>query len=107
MTNRMLCKKLGLKVFNQGSEKEIETGYCGDLLSWVMGRAPTDCAWITVMNNSNVAAVALLRDAACVILSQGAEPDKALLEKAVQSDVSIYGTQDDSYVCAVKVGNLI
>ena len=39
-------------------EREIEGGYCGDLLSWVMGRADSGSAWVTIMSNINIVAVA-------------------------------------------------
>ena len=35
-------------------EREITGVYIGDLLSWVMGRAKADCAWITIMSNINI-----------------------------------------------------
>lgn len=45
-------------------EREITGVYIGDLLSWVMGRAKADCAWITIMSNINIVAVASLADTA-------------------------------------------
>ena len=46
-------------------EREVSGCYIGDLLSWVMGRAQEDNAWITIMSNINVIAVASLADTAC------------------------------------------
>ena len=43
-------------------EREISGVYIGDLLSWVMGRAKADDAWITIMSNINIVAV----DSLCV-----------------------------------------
>ena len=43
-------------------ERKINGVYIGDLLSWVMGRAKADDAWITIMSNINIAAVAALAD---------------------------------------------
>ena len=40
MTVKELCEKLELKILVEGNlDREITGGYCGDLLSWVMGRA--------------------------------------------------------------------
>ena len=50
-------------------EREIKGVYIGDLLSWVMGRAKADDAWITIMSNINIVAVASLADVACIILA--------------------------------------
>ena len=63
-------------------EREITGGYAGDLLSWVMGRAREGDAWVTIMTNMNVAAVAQLTDVACVIFAEGTVPDKEAVIKA-------------------------
>jgi predicted transcriptional regulator len=47
-----------------------------------MSKAPGDCAWITVMNNVNVVAVASLADVSCVIMCEGATPDEQAAKKA-------------------------
>ena len=52
-------------------ERVVTGGYVGDLLSWVMGRARSGQAWITIMSNINTVAVASLADVACVILAEG------------------------------------
>lgn len=48
-------------------DREISGVYIGDLLSWVMGRAKAGDAWITIMSNINIVAVASLADVACII----------------------------------------
>ena len=107
MTTYELADALGWRFAVPGSEKEITCGYCGDLLSWVMGRAPQGSAWITVMTNVNVAAVASLCDVACVILAQGAVPDDALRARAAQEGMVILMTDDDAYTAAVKLSRLL
>ena len=57
-------------------DREVTGGYVGDLLSWVMGRASAGDAWITIMSNMNVAAVASLADVSCVIFSEGVMSQK-------------------------------
>ena len=70
MTVNELISALELKTFFlEDGDRDIDGAYCGDLLSWVMGKAPADAAWVTIMSNQNVAAVAALSDAACVILA--------------------------------------
>lgn len=59
-------------------DREIEGGYCGDFLSFVMGRAPENCAWFTIMNNANVAAVAALTDIGVIVLCENVQPDESL-----------------------------
>ena len=81
------------------AKREINGVYIGDLLSWVMGRAQENNAWITIMSNLNVIAVASLADVSCVILAEGValEPDvlKTAQEKGINilcSDKPIYET---------------
>ena len=72
MTVTELSKVTGLTAITlPDPEREVKGAYVGDLLSWVMGRADEGNAWITIMSNSNVAAVATLADVSCVILAEG------------------------------------
>ena len=76
MTVRELAGQLGLEpVCEAEPDREVTGGYVGDLLSWVMGRAQAGDAWITIMSNNNVIAVATLTDAALVILAENVSPD--------------------------------
>lgn len=98
MTIDCLMTKLDAKCLNKTvSEREVECGYAGDLLSFVIGKAPSGCAWFTVMNNVNVCAVATLADVAVVVLCEGVQPDEMLLEKAQMQNVNILCTEYDIY----------
>ncbi len=72
--------------------RRITGGYAGDLLSWVMGRANEGDAWVTIMTNMNVAAVAQLTDVACVIFAEGVEPDKETVLKARMHGINLLGS---------------
>ncbi len=88
-------------------DREVTGAYVGDLLSWVMGRAPADSAWVTIMSNLNVVAVASLADVACVILSEDVELDGDALEKAAREGINILSVPSGSYeVCAALAGLL-
>ncbi|MEG2688328.1 MAG: hypothetical protein RSA24_04085 [Clostridia bacterium] len=64
-----LCEILSAKQQNLvDANRNIVCGYAGDFLSFVIGKAPTDSVWFTVMNNINVCAVATLADVAVVVL---------------------------------------
>ncbi len=98
MTVQELVNSLNLKVFYmEEDDREIDGVYCGDLLSWVMGKCPADAAWITIMSNQNVAAVAVLCDTACTILSENVQPDAELLERAEKQGVTLLGSDMDEY----------
>ena len=61
MTVEQLSRECGFKVLSLPEPERVVSGaYMGDLLSWVMGRAQENNAWITIMSNINVAAVASL-----------------------------------------------
>ena len=108
MTVQLLADELNLTVFNlDDPDRGVTGGYCGDLLSWVMGRAPADGAWLTIMSNVNVAAVAALADVACVILTEGVTPDAPLLAKAEMQGINLLGTALSTYECAIRLGALI
>ncbi len=108
MTVQGLIDAIPLSVFHlDDPDRPVEGGYCGDLLSWVMGRAPAGGAWLTIMSNVNVAAVAALADTACVVLAEGVTPDPPLLEKARAQGITLLGTDLSVYDCAVRLGGLI
>ena len=108
MTVKELSDKLGLTVFYMEEEdREIEGAYCGDLLSWVMGRCPADSVWVTIMSNQNVAAVAVLCDTACTVLSEGVQPDAELLERAEKQGVTLLGSDLDEYQFCWRIKELL
>ncbi len=88
-------------------DREIGGAYCCDLLSWVMGRAKADDAWITIMTNSNIIAVASLADTASVILCEGVELDSEVKALAEAKGVNVLGTEMPIYETAAAISNLI
>ena len=107
MTVQQLTDALSLTIFSlEEPDRPVTGGYCGDLLSWVMGRAPAAGAWLTIMSNVNVAAVAALADTACVILAEGVAPDPPLLDKAKAQGINLLGTDLSVYGCALRLGRL-
>ena len=82
-------------------DREVTGGYAGDLLSWVMGRAQSGDAWVTIMSNLNIIAVASLADPACIVLSENVELDDGVRERAEQQLVNILRSNKDTFgVCA-------
>ena len=108
MTVSELTQKLSLEVIAlPDPDRTVSGGYVGDLLSWVMGRAQEDDAWITIMSNQNVAAVAALSDVACVIFAEGVKPDPDLLKKAELQGINLLGTENSSFVMAAQLSGLL
>lgn len=87
-------------------EREINGVYIGDLLSWVMGRAQADNAWITIMSNINIVAVASLVDVACIILAEGVELDASVIETAKAKEINILSTALPAYEAAMELSGL-
>ena len=108
MTVKELAEKLNLTVLVEDDfDREVTDCYVGDLLSWVMGRAPADSAWLTVMGNINSIAVATLADVSCIILVENAALDADAKAKAEMHGVNILITEENAYRLAVKISGLI
>lgn len=108
MTVKELVQVLDAKVYNLDDEmREVTSGYAGDFLSAVMGKAPTDSAWFTIMNNVNVCAVATLAEVAVVVLCEGVEPDEPLLNKVKTQGVNLIAVKEDIFGAVKKVCHLI
>lgn len=84
-------------------DREVTGVYIGDLLSWVMGRATSGDAWITIMSNRNIAAVATLADTACVILAEGVVPDEGVAELAEQKGINLLLSEVSAYDTALRL----
>ncbi|MBQ6035669.1 MAG: hypothetical protein IJL43_00015 [Lachnospiraceae bacterium] len=84
-------------------DREIDGVYVGDLLSWVMGRGFEDQAWITIMSNNNVIAVASLIDFSCVILTEGVTFTPDLIALAEQKGINVLSYEGTSYEAAVAL----
>lgn len=108
MTVQQTVDALQLKVLCEGDlSREVTGVYCGDLLSWVMGRAQAGDAWITVMGNVNAVAVAVLADTACVILAEDSPLDEAALARAEMQGVTVLQSSRNGYQLCVALHELL
>ncbi len=108
MNVKEVIEKLNLNILVEGDcDREITDCYIGDLLSWVMGRAPENCAWLTVMGNINAIAVATLADVSCIILVENASLDNDAKAKAEIMGVTILSTEENAYHLATKIYELL
>ncbi len=108
MTVNEAISKLDLKpIALPEGEREITGGYCGDLLSWVMGRAEGDCAWITIMSNVNIIAVATLCDPACIILAEGVTADDGVIDRANAQGINLLSSEQTAFELAGKLSALL
>ena len=103
-----LVEKLELKILVEGdTDREITGGYCGDLLSWVMGRAQSGDCWFTVMGNINAIAVSVLADCGCIVLCENATLDDDAKARAEIQGVWVLSSEEKAFTLANKLGNLL
>ena len=108
MTVKELAQAKGYKILCMPDENRVITGgYAGDLLSWVMGRLDADFAWVTIMSNINIIAVAALADPACIILSEKVLPDDGVIERAKEQGVNLLSADNSTFDVCSDISNLL
>lgn len=109
MTVKEMAEALDFTVLTggKGLENQVTGCYCGDLLSWVMAKAQSGDAWLTVMGNVNSIAVAMLTDCACIVLTELATLDTDARLKAESHGISILTTNKNSCEGAVEICSLL
>lgn len=101
MIIRDLITELSLETVVEGDlDRAITGGYCGDLLSWVMGRAKAGDAWFSVMGNVNAIAVSVLTDVACLVLCENAALDDTARARAELENITVLRSTDTAYALA-------
>ena len=104
MTVRELIDTGKYRIINEAdTDRTIDKIFCCDLLSIAMGKAPSDCAWITVMANINTLAVASLADVAVVVLAEGSRLDEAAVAKAAEQSINVIATDDPIFETGVFI----
>ena len=103
MTIEAICSQAGFSLVCGDPAGKVESVYCGDLLSRVMGKAPAGCAWVTVMGNVNAVAVASLADAAVLVLCHEAALMEDAAARAQQQGINILRTDLPEFEAAAAV----
>jgi hypothetical protein len=109
MTLQDLIAQLNLTVIT--APRDFNTvvpqgGYASDLLSCVIAGAEPGNIWLTLQSHMNVVAVAALRDVSAVIITENAQPEADVIEKANQQNVILLGTSEPSYEIVGKLWEL-
>ena len=108
MTVSSLKELLSLTAFAlPESDRSVRGGYAGDLLSWVMGRAQADDAWLTIMSNPNIVAVATLTDVSCIILCEGVSPDAGVASLAAEKGINLLGSESAVFALSAQISRLL
>lgn len=99
-----LAAMIEAAIITEGVEdKPVECGYTCDLLSWVMAKGKSGCAWITVQTHLNVVAVASLHDMACIICPEGIAAEDASVKKAAEEGIAVLTTSWTAYAIAGRM----
>lgn len=108
MTSAELRAALSLEVLAEPDpQRAVTGGYAGDLLSWVMGRAQSGDAWVTIMTNRNVLAVASLADTACVIVAEDSAVEEEVVLLAKEKGLNLYRSPLQTFHLCRAVGDLL
>lgn len=109
MTIQDLVQRCELQVLTGSAllDRTVRGCYIGDLLSWAMGKVRVDNAWLTVMGNVNAVAVAVLADAACIVLVDNATLDSEAEKKAIEQEVVILSTKENAYDLAIRISEML
>lgn len=102
-----IVSKLNLEeIFVYDENIDIERGYSCDLLSEVIGKAPSDSIWMTVHTNPNVLGVATMIDIEVIVITEGHKPNESFIEKAKEEDITILTTKENSFTISGKLYEL-
>ena len=107
MTVIEFSEKLGLKKLSGGADRGINSCYISDLLSRVLNGCQSGDVWITVQNSVNMVAVAMMTDAACVILPEGLTASVDVIDRANDEGLIIFSSEESAFSLAVKVAQLL
>ena len=97
---------LGARVLCGTVSGEFEGVYTGDLLSRAMSRVEAGCAWVTIMANINVVAVANLTEPAVIILAEDVTMQQDVLDAAEENGVCVMTTRMSAYEICCAIGKM-
>lgn len=96
-------KLFDIENIGNDTSAHISAVFCCDLPSLAMNRAPSGCAWITVIGSSNILAVADLRNCACIILAEGTRLNEIALSRAREHGLTVFRTELPVFDAALTV----
>ncbi len=109
MTVTDLKEQLCLKsaYINMNCNKIIDGCYIGDYLSYVIKNAKPHNIWLTVVNNPNTVAVAMLKNLSCIIMCENVKPTDETVKTAFDKSIPILLTTKTAYQLAIEISRVI
>jgi Mg2+/Co2+ transporter CorC len=108
MVVRDLAKLEGFttQYMDEGNE-EIVDAYAGDLLSDVMGNAPSDSVLITIQAHKNTVAVASLASIKALVICNNRSTPQDMLEAAKEEAICVFTTKDTQFEASCKIAKAL
>ncbi|MCE1253157.1 MAG: hypothetical protein LWX83_06355 [Anaerolineae bacterium] len=106
MNLQKIIDALNLKVLTKNidfSEVSPTTGYASDLLSCVMAGAAHGSLWVTLQAHTNIVAVAALLELSAIIITDGATPDDATIQKANEENITLLSAKENTFFVVGKL----
>ena len=97
---------LSVAAANGALDRKVAGGYASDLLSCVMAGAKQDDVWVTLQAHQNVVAVAELLGLACVIITEGAQPNAQTVARANENGIPLLLTEETTYRVICRLHSL-
>jgi hypothetical protein len=109
MTLQDIIATLDLQVLTESKDFQQVTptsGYTSDLLSCVMAGAKGRSVWVTLQAHANVVAVAALLEVSAVIITEGAMPEQAVIDKANAEGIILLSTGRPTFYVVGKLWDM-
>lgn len=109
LTVSQIAEKMELKILSSSSEdNSVETGYCCDMLSWVISHLEQNACWFTILSSMNVIAVAALSDCPMVVITESSgDIDEDVIERAKTEQICLCTTEKNSFCAASELSRLM
>lgn len=103
-----LAEKAGFVIQTMENGDEIITdAYAGDLLSDVMGNAPSDSVLITIQAHKNTVAVASLAGIHAIVICNKRATPPDMLKAAEEESVAVFTFEGTQFEASCKVASLL
>ena len=99
MQLRDIVRELRLTVCSGESQldRAVGGGYAGDLMSDVLAHAAAGNIWVTMQIHPTIVAIAVQKQIAAIIVSQGRKLDPETLQRALENEVVLLVSGQSSF----------
>ena len=102
-----MLEACSMKLITGNASGEVRGVYTCDLLSHAALHVQKGDAWITVINNINIVAVAAVTNAVCVILPEDIEIPPHVKDKAIARGITVISSPLTASDIIVKIHELL